>query len=96
MLITILTGSHFSNKKHNQDQSEAINELLYKKANPLFDFFNTEVIWLDEVDSFLSFVISSSVTITNKQNEDFLAYLKKFIKFDGSSFIFVGEFYNKV
>tara|TARA_R110001606_G_C14892706_1_gene592918 strand:+ start:177 stop:476 length:300 start_codon:yes stop_codon:yes gene_type:complete len=89
--LEILTGSHFSNKKHNLNLSEEINDILLSKKNPLSKKFNEEQLFLDDTDGFISVVKSSYIfkEMTNKQVIKLKEYLLQYIEpFDG--FLCVG------
>tara|TARA_R110000868_G_scaffold58371_3_gene180253 strand:+ start:2767 stop:3057 length:291 start_codon:yes stop_codon:yes gene_type:complete len=91
MTIEILTGSHFTNEKHNKEQFSKINDLLLNKKNPLYKKFNQELFFLDDCDELISIVKSSGTVkdLSSLQFDKLKSYLKKFVKMEG--FLFVGS-----
>lgn len=90
-MIEILTGSHYRNTEHNEQQFDKINDLLFSKENPIYKKFNEDNFFLDDCNGFISIVKTNSINkeLTIKQLSAFIKYLKKYIKYEG--FLFVGQ-----
>lgn len=90
-MIEIKTGSHYTNKKHNEEQFDKINNLLSSKKNPLYNIFDREQYYLDDCDGLISIIKSSYLNkdLTDKQLMKLKEYLKKHVQYEG--FLYVGS-----
>ena len=90
--IEIFTGSHYMNSERNKEAFNLLNEKLLSTDNPYYDLFNSERLYLDDTNGFIS------IQSNNSQNElyDFgvkgLAnYIKSLLKYPVP--IYIGGYY---
>jgi hypothetical protein len=85
--ILIKTGS--ASKDWNSQQKDKIKNILYSEKNPFYQMFDEERIYLDNVDGFIS--LRTYDSISDKLALRIAKYILKIIKFDGPTYIFVGN-----
>ena len=98
-VITIGNSSHTTQEQRNREAFDLLNEKLISDTNnPLYDDFQSENLFLDDTNGFIS-IVSNHITYepNSDKERDFLQYLKTFLSMNGgeNSNIYIGDnFYN--
>lgn len=95
-MINISTSSHTSSKEINRDAFSELNDLLLSKENPYFNYFNEEMLLLDDTDGFVS-IVTSSYIYDDEITEELAKWINDFVRsnlFPSSRdiFIYVGSY----
>jgi len=82
--LIIKIGSHYSNKQHNDMLFEKIQDLIFSgKEKRIYNYFNTDKIYLDDTDGFISFQPTSSLTfydwLTDAKIRNIVGFINKYI-----------------
>ena len=98
-MIRIDTSSHYLAKEHNKGAFYELNSLLLSEKNPYQELFQTEELFLDNIDGFISIVPSCKSAFYSKDNPityDDLEKLADFIwdniEFYGTLYIYIGDY----
>lgn len=68
-MIKIYTGSHYLNKERNRQAFKELNTLLLSNKNPHQELFQTEELFLDDTDGFISIIPSCREAFYSKENK---------------------------
>ena len=98
-VIRIDTSSHYLAKERNKKAFYELNNLLLGEKNPYQELFQTEKLFLDDTDGFISIVPSCKDAFYSKDSPITYGDLEKLadfiwsnIEFYGTLYIFIGDY----